>query len=49
MEHWEQWDFEGAHFPVALRCASLMVNLPTDVEDITPVLRFIDHIDPWIE
>lgn len=49
MEHWEQWDFEGEHFPVALRCASLMVNLPTDVEDITPVLRFIDHIDPWIE
>lgn len=48
MGHWEMWDFDGKQFPNAVKYAALMVNLPTDVADIEPVLRFIDKIEDHI-
>lgn len=48
MENWEQWDFSGENCPESLRLSRLMINLPTDVKNITPILRFIDSIEEWI-
>ncbi len=48
MDHWETWDFDGKQFPNAVKYSALMVNLPTDVDDTAPVLRFIDEIADFI-
>ena len=44
-EHFEQWDFNDCDFPVATKYSSEMLNLPTDVADTAPVLRFLEKIE----
>lgn len=46
--HYEYWDFCGECFPVATKYATLMLNLPTDVNDTAPILLFLDKIDKYI-
>lgn len=47
-EHYEYWDFCGDCFPIATKYAQLMLNLPTDVEDVAPVIAFLEKIDEYI-
>ena len=47
-EKFEQWDFCECEFPVATKYSSEMLNLPTDVADTTPILRFLDKIEDYL-
>lgn len=47
-EKYEQWDFRECDFPVATKYSSEMLNLPTDVADTTPILRFLDKIEEYL-
>lgn len=47
-EHFDQWDFCECEFPVATKYSSEMLNLPTDVADTTPILRFLDKIEDYL-
>lgn len=38
------WDFDEAQFPIASDISKKMVNLPTDVPEIAPVLAFLNEI-----
>lgn len=48
MDHWDLWDFDGDKFPNAVKFSALMVDLPTDIENVELVLRFIDKIEDYI-
>lgn len=44
-DHLERWDLDTTQFPVAVDIASKIINLPTKVKDIKPILSFLDKIE----
>ena len=40
---WSKWSFEPSKYPVSMKLSSLVVNLPTDTQDVKKVIRFLEE------
>ncbi|MBO4741235.1 MAG: DegT/DnrJ/EryC1/StrS family aminotransferase, partial [Bacteroidales bacterium] len=47
-KQFEQWNFLECDFPVATKYSNQILNLPTDVADVTPILRFLEKIEDYL-
>ncbi len=47
-KQFEQWNFRECDFPVATKYSNQILNLPTDVADVTPILRFLEKIEDYL-
>ncbi len=40
---WSKWFFEPSKYPVSVKISAMVVNLPTDTQDVKKVIRFLEQ------
>lgn len=40
---WSKWFFEPSKYPVSMRLSAMVINLPTDIQDVKKVIRFLEE------